>query len=176
VDLESGQVVTLGLEGKSIYYAIMHPEQPYVVTADNNGDVRLWDLSAGKEAYRSKDDSDPLAAHTGSANSLDFTSTGDLLVSGGTGGKVLLWEVANHRLKAEWQGSTKMINSIQFSPDDRKIALADDRGRVEFFLVDSDELVEYARAFRVTRSLTGEECRQYDLIDTDIGACSAQAQ
>ena len=164
VDIESGKVITVNLGSDyPVYHAVIHPEKPYLATASDDGKVRLWTIIAGKDNYQVGQDDQVIAQHKSAVSTLDFNSTGNLLASGGHDGKIILWDLIDRTLKAEWQASTKAINSVRFSPDDQLLAMGDDRGSVEFFLVDSRALVEYAKHARVTRTFTAEECQDYDI-------------
>jgi len=91
--------------------------------------VRLgieWDL-----LWAQANDADRvLEAHSGSVHSVRFSSAGDLLISGGEDGKVLVWDTKLWTKRLELDDKVGEVNVAEPSPDASLMAVAGDDGRV----------------------------------------------
>lgn len=75
-----------------------------------------------------------------------------------------MWDVATGKRVGTISASYVSVNSVKFSPDGRLLAAADDNGIVLIYLVNSNDLVNFATS-RATRRFTDDECQQYDIQD-----------
>lgn len=165
INLASGDVTTLSVSASDqVYHAIFGPGGHYVVTASEDGAIRSWDITPGKSLYQRDIDDHFIGSHQGSAYRLDLDSTGQLLVSAGADGKIIMWDVATGKRVGTISASYVSVNSVKFSPDGRLLAAADDNGIVLIYLVNSNDLVNFATS-RATRRFTDDECQQYDIQD-----------
>jgi len=99
-------------------------------------------------------------------NAVAFSPDGLLLATAGADGAVQLWDVNMGLLRLTLAKLPAPVTAISFSPDGRLVATSGDAVRV--FLLRLDDLVLIARQ-RVSRGLTGDECRQY--LHAEAGAC-----
>jgi RNA polymerase sigma factor (sigma-70 family) len=90
---------------------VFSPDGKTLVSGASDADapVRLWEAETGKELRRLK--------MPGGALALAFSLDGKLLVSGGGGKTVHLWEAATGRKLAEFRGHEDTVSSLAFSPD-----------------------------------------------------------
>jgi WD40 repeat protein len=88
------------------------------------GEIKIWDLSAGKELRT-------LAAHTGGVHALAFSPDGKRLASAGRDRTVTLWDLATGRQLQTLAGAQMMVRSLAFHPDGKRLA----SGGGEAFLV-----------------------------------------
>ena len=86
-----------------------------LVSAAEDGTVRLWNLKAGKEQVR-------LGGHEGTVRALAFSPDRRLLAVGGDDAVVRLWEVAGGRLRATYRGHEGAISEVAFARDGRRLA------------------------------------------------------
>jgi WD40 repeat protein len=97
------------------------PDGKTLATGDNEGMLRLWELSTGKQRRQ---------IPTGGAGSfgvfavcaLAYAPDGRTLASAGGDGTIRLWEVATGKLRGRLKGSGQTVWSLAFSPDGRLLA------------------------------------------------------
>ena len=100
-------------------------------TAQNDGTVRLWDISTG--GLRAV-----LRGHTAPALTVAFNPAGTLLASGGEDGNLFLWDTANRtQIGPTLAGHTGPITRVAFSPDGTLLASASTDGTIRLWNVAS---------------------------------------
>jgi len=91
------------------------------VPGNRDYDVRIWDVSSGKELRR-------LHGHTDAVNALAFAPDGRRLLSGSSDKTVRLWQVGTGRELASFDGHTRGVNGVAFFPSSsRALSAGDDR-------------------------------------------------
>jgi WD40 repeat protein/beta-lactamase regulating signal transducer with metallopeptidase domain len=94
------------------------PDGKIVATA--SGEVRTWDISAGREHVHMR----RLGLHGRWAYGLAFSPDGRTLVSGSDDGKVNVWDVATGRLVRSLEPLREAWKAVAFSPDGATLAAA----------------------------------------------------
>lgn len=95
------------------------PERQILATVswDDNKTVRLWQISDGEPVGI-------LQGHTEQVESIAFSPDGKWLASESSGGRIIIWDVANMRevqtLMGLWY--TEIVGSLAFSPDGNLLA------------------------------------------------------
>jgi WD40 repeat protein/beta-lactamase regulating signal transducer with metallopeptidase domain len=102
------------------------------------GAVRLWSTTTGQPLFN-------FAGHTGGTTALAFAPDGATLVSGGGDNSVLLWDVAQQRIRKKLDTDSYMVRSLAVTPDARMVATQD------------------ARAVRLWNLVTGEQTSKIDM-------------
>ena len=79
----------------------------------NQYKIVLWDFSMpiGKKA------SEPLIGHGGGVNALEFSPSGQTLLSGSQDGKVILWDLAAMKEIRTFKDHTGAVTAVAFTPD-----------------------------------------------------------
>ena len=131
-----------------------------VVTASFDGTAKIWDLESRRELATFRGHSGPLL---GVAVSPD----GALVATGSLDGTAKLWDLATGEVLTLF-GHDIVVNTVTFSPDGRFLATASGDGTVALHLLPIDELRKLAPE-RVTRTLTNEECQQYQVESCPAG-------
>jgi hypothetical protein len=90
---------------------------------DIPGELRLWDVRAGKEIRRWE-------GHLQHVWSVAFTPDGRTLATGGGDHNVRLWEVATGKERRVFRGHDDTVTSVSISSDGRRLASASDDGTV----------------------------------------------
>jgi uncharacterized caspase-like protein len=85
------------------------------------GQVRLWDVSSGREIGAIK-------GHGRGVSKVAFSRDGKLLASGATDNTIKIWDVTNRTELRTLTGHTSGIESIDFTPDGRLLASASEDG------------------------------------------------
>jgi WD40 repeat protein/tRNA A-37 threonylcarbamoyl transferase component Bud32 len=81
------------------------------------GEVRLWDLAAGKQTHL-------LPGQIGSVWAVAFSPDGTRLATGGYRGALKVWDAATGREVLALPGHTDIVSSVAFSPDGTRLASA----------------------------------------------------
>jgi WD40 repeat protein len=134
--------------GRAVAFA---PDGKALATAGGDG-ATVWSVPAGRRLAT--------LAVTGRTTAVAFSRDGRHVVTGGADGTVRIWEAATGRLDLTLTGHTDAVSGVAFSPDGTRLATTGLDGTLRVYVLPVDELVRIAKA-RLTRGLTGSECRQY---------------
>jgi WD40 repeat protein len=104
----------LGRQEIHTYDALFTTDGQTVVSADIEGDVRLWDVASGRLVGH-------LDGHTAVAR-LALTADGKTLATASHDLTVKLWDIATRRLLRTLRGHTLPIERVAFSPDGKLLA------------------------------------------------------
>jgi WD40 repeat protein/tetratricopeptide (TPR) repeat protein/tRNA A-37 threonylcarbamoyl transferase component Bud32 len=83
-----------------------------------HGEVRVWDLTAGRERFRH-------AAHRAGVRALAFSNDGQTLATGSFDGTVKLWDVATGQERGYLTGHPGAVAALAFTDDGQTLATAD---------------------------------------------------
>jgi WD40 repeat protein len=97
------------------------PDAARLATADNHGNIQLWDPTTG-EAITT------LRAHVDSVNAAAWSPDGTCLATAGRDRKVLIWDPMSERPMLSLTGHTDNVNGIAWSPDGNRLATTSDDG------------------------------------------------
>ncbi|THU80681.1 WD40 repeat-like protein [Dendrothele bispora CBS 962.96] len=87
-----------------------------LVSGDNDGNIKLWDLVSGKEVDIS------IEGHDGQVNSVAFSADGTRVVSGSDDKTIRLWDTATGaQIGNPLHGHDHWIRSVAFSADGTRI-------------------------------------------------------
>jgi WD40 repeat protein len=79
------------------------------ISAGDDGTIRFWDISTGRETMR-------LTGHSGPVNSAALTANGTYAVSGGADRTVRIWHVAKAKCVRVLEGHTDAVTAAAFYP------------------------------------------------------------
>lgn len=121
-----------------VYTVAAHPQQPWLVLACENGQIRVWDWEAGEELAR-------LKGHRNLVTSLAFSPDGNLLASASKDQTVRLWDFKALRALAVLEGHTELVWAVAFSPDGQWLASGAEDQTVKLWNPRTRELVATLR-------------------------------
>lgn len=159
-DLEGkGDPILLGPPGSEVRALAVSPGGTRLAVGRFDGTLQLHALSPD---FRTQGSPLGLTGHRGAVQALAFQSLGEVLVSGGAEGHVILWDAASGDLRDFLlAGHPGRVHGVTFSPDDRYVAAATGQG---LFLWDLSQspvpyqvLAEGRDLLSVTLSRSGEQ-------------------
>jgi Tol biopolymer transport system component len=107
-----------GPQNTTLRHLDFSPNGTLLATTGFDGQVRIWDVSAGKELAN-------LPGNAGRCTAVDFSPDGTRLVSGHVNpGKVTLWNTETWEPIRNLQGPTQGIFWVTYSPNEELIAAA----------------------------------------------------
>lgn len=110
---------TLASHSASFSSVAISPDGRTVATADDDGEIKLWDTAAGQERAT-------LQGHAREVNAVAFSPDGKTLASGSDDTTIKLWHTATGLERATLQGHAHVVNAVAFSPDGNTLASGSD--------------------------------------------------
>jgi WD40 repeat protein len=138
-------------------HVVPSPTGNLVATAGTGQAADLWSSTTGRHLAA-------LVGHTGAITDLAFSADGSRLATASADGTVRLWDPDTGEQQLVLRGHLGLATSVSFSPDGSRLASAGADGSVRVWALDLDDLIAIAHS-ELTRSLTDEECRQYQHVD-----------
>lgn len=103
-----------------------------VVTASNNGNIRVWNSNTGLEELQ-------LDGHTDIVNYAVFSPNNELIASASYDKTVKVWNAITGELVYDWEEHTDWVRSVNFSPDGKRIISAGKEGFINIWDVETGE-------------------------------------
>lgn len=107
----------------------------------------LWDVHTGERLHTFAEDPDSVLA-------LDWSPRGELLVSGGSDGRLRWWDVPSRECVRMQEAHQGAIQSLRISPDGRRLASCGDNSTIQVWDLESAELLRTLRRDRPYERLT----------------------
>ena len=121
--LESTVKATLRGHQGAANSASFSPDGQRVVSAGDDGTVRVWELGTGREQVVLQSNDAPVYAAS-------FSPDGQRVVSAGDDGTVRVWELGTGREEVVLQSNDAPVYAASFSPDGQRVVSAGDDGTV----------------------------------------------
>jgi WD40 repeat protein len=102
------------------------PGSKQVVTTDDHGAARVWQLPSGRLENQ-------LSGHVDVVRSAAFSSDGRFLVTAGDDATARVWDAETHRTVAQLLGHNGSVLSASFRPDGRVIATGGEDGTLRLW-------------------------------------------
>jgi eukaryotic-like serine/threonine-protein kinase len=149
------QLFTLRHKSRSeVFTVAFSKDGARVLTASSDGTAKVWNSATGEEAL-------VLRGHAAGVSGAVFSTDDARIATSGTDGTLRVWNARNGeellRIRSEIGES---FTSVAFDPRGKRLVAGTTRGPVRVFLLDTQELLKFART-RVTRSFTPAECGTY---------------
>mgnify|MGYP003663103940 CR=1 FL=1 len=111
----TGGYLTLYGHLRSVNSVALSPEGSTIASADEGGEIRIWNARSGEELRVIK-------AHKSEVSSLAFSPDGNVLASGSSDRTVKLWNTQTGEHRMTYSDHPAFVTSVAFSPDGNMIA------------------------------------------------------
>lgn len=120
INTDTGQEInTLSGHNALVLLMTFATESPNLATADDTGEVIVWDTQTGQDLLKlASDDDNPVAG-------LALNDNGNLLAVGYQDGAIDIWAVAAGQQQQQLAGYNEAITAMAFSRDSQQLAVAD---------------------------------------------------
>lgn len=119
----------------------LSPDGRLALTGDEDKNVVLWDVAAGKPAR-------VLAGHKRAVFSVAFSPDGARALSGSWDGTLRLWKIPSGELERELDARGAEVFSVAFSPDGRRALSGDRAGAVKLWDLETGALLRELKGHR----------------------------
>jgi len=124
----------------SINDASFSPDGERILTASEDGTVRIWPVDRGETS------SVLLAGHLGPVSSATFSSNGDLVVTGSWDGTTRMWRADGEGESVILAAREEPVSAVTISPDGKYVATATQSGSITRREVSGIDIMEQIRA------------------------------
>ncbi|SDC76950.1 WD40 repeat [Geodermatophilus telluris] len=114
VDVADGASQDLVGHAGAVYAVALSPDGRHVLSGDENGELRLWELGTGGRDVR------VLSGHSGAVTAVAYSPDGRVFASAGADGAVRVW-TATGEPAAVLRGHQGTAESVRFTPDGGRV-------------------------------------------------------
>ncbi len=147
---EQKEITTLNRHHYNVYALCFTPDGNYFASGGDKN-IIIWD----KEGRYIK----KLAGHKTSVWSIDFSPSGDTLISGSFDHRFMLWDIYEGEIIKEFEGFEESMLATAYSPKGNYIAAANDR---QIFIYETD-------SFKLHKTINAHASNIYDIQFTPDG-------
>jgi WD40 repeat protein len=109
--------------------------------SSDSGELFVWDAGSGERVRA-------LAGHPGVVSALSWAPCSDLVVSGGSDGRLRWWDVQSGECMRVQEAHQGTVRSLKMSPDGSRLASCGDDGVINVWDLQSDDLLQTLRRDR----------------------------
>ncbi len=107
--------------GRPLHSAAISPDGRVGVTGDEQGAIKVWDLSTGEEVAALEAQDAELQADEGRVAALEFSNDGAYLAMGGSFKQVRIWRTDTWQLEKEFVAHDDTVQTLDFSGGDDQL-------------------------------------------------------
>jgi WD40 repeat protein len=147
-DVERGvRVRQIGQRDAPINAIAFHPDSRRLLSADDSGNIQMWDVTTGNRLHRVE------LRHERAASALAFNASGSLFCSVHKDGDLTIWRTDLFEVAHRRSLSMHALRAVAFSPQGDLVATGDEEGEV--LLVSSDSQGRVRRLREHTSPING---------------------
>ncbi len=105
------------------------------------GELFVWDAHSGQRVHA-------FAGHPGVVSALTWAASGELVVSGGSDGRLRWWEVQSGECVRVQEAHQGTMHALKVSPDGSRLASCGDDGVIRLWNLDNGEQLQTLRRDR----------------------------
>jgi WD40 repeat protein len=126
-EVASGErrTITVNYDG-SIWDCAWSPDGAQVASADNDGNLRIFDATSGEPVAEWR-------GHNRAVRTCTWSPDGARLLSGGEDGVLRVWEPSTGQSIANWRGHRGCVNACAWSPDGARVISVGDDGALRLW-------------------------------------------
>ncbi|KAG0051841.1 WD repeat-containing protein 90, partial [Linnemannia elongata] len=125
-DTSTWQRIHLIMATQKVNSVAFSPNSQRIVSGADDGVVRLWDCTSGKELLVIK-------GHIDTIRSVAYSPCGNRIASASADKTVRLWDSETGECVFVFEGHTDWVMSVRFSPDEWQLASGSDDGTIRFW-------------------------------------------
>ena len=113
-----------------VNYVHISPDGNFIVSASNDGSIRIWDVYSGKCMQ-------VLEGHTDIVSMALFSPNGKYIVSASKDGCIRIWDAKTGECLQTLHGHKKGVSSISFSPNGKRLVSTSEDSTVKVWILSS---------------------------------------
>eukprot|EP01130_Rhizamoeba_saxonica_P002754 TRINITY_DN12510_c0_g1_i1.p1 TRINITY_DN12510_c0_g1~~TRINITY_DN12510_c0_g1_i1.p1 ORF type:complete len:433 (+),score=97.26 TRINITY_DN12510_c0_g1_i1:3-1301(+) len=114
IQIEEENIIVKRGHSKPVTAICISKDEKYVYSVSKDCTIIKWDLVTGERKHTIKGGRKGNGGHTKEIWTIDITSDGTLLATGGKDNRILLWNTSDHSLRETFEGHRDSVTALKF--------------------------------------------------------------